>query len=320
MRVTRLLGSLAAVTLVVAGCTHAQVLRPGNREPARPATATRNSAPSFTAIEAGLRKQGLRHPYYLALGDSLSRGIQPGPFGADEPTSDGYPNVLAARLRAGLPGLRLVELGCSGETTTTMIHGGICRYQAGSQLSQATGFLRSHRGLVALVTIDIGANDPNSCVIGQPVSRMFGCLSSRVTQTQRNIDLILARIRSAAGPHVLIVGMTYYVPELALWRQGQGGKQLALLTEGLAAGVNNLLVKRYQHYGARVANVFAAFDSADLGMGKGKTSSLPQNVRRICALTWMCASRPRGPNEHANDAGYRVIAGTFWQAITGSRP
>jgi lysophospholipase L1-like esterase len=317
MRVTRLLGSLAAVTLVVAGCTHGQIVRPGNRAPVRPAAAAGNAAPSFAAIKAGLRKQGLRHPYYLALGDSLSRGIQPGPFGGDEPTSVGYPNVLAARLRAGLPGLRLVELGCSGETTNTMIHGGICRYQAGSQLAQATEFLRSHRGRVALVTMDIGANDPNSCVIGQPVSSMFGCLSSRVTQTQRNIDLILASIRSAAGPHVLIVGMTYYVPELALWREGQEGKQLALLTEGLAAGVNNLLVKRYQQYGARVANVFAAFDSADLG--KGNAPGLPPNVRRICALTWMCAPRPRGPNEHANAAGYRVIAGTFWQAITGSR-
>jgi len=29
----------------------------------------------------------------------------------------------------------------------------------------------------------------------------------------------------------------------------------------------------------------------------------------------MCAQAPRGPNEHANDAGYRVIARAFWRAI-----
>jgi len=35
--------------------------------------------------------------YYLSLGDSLAQGIQPGPAGGDEPTSEGYPEVLAAR-------------------------------------------------------------------------------------------------------------------------------------------------------------------------------------------------------------------------------
>jgi lysophospholipase L1-like esterase len=272
-------------------------------------------AGGITALKAGLNKQGHADPYYLSLGDSLAQGIQPGPAGGNEPTADGYPDVLAARLRSVIPNLTLVKLGCSGETTTTMINGGICRYPAGSQLAQATEFLREHRGRVALVTMDIGANDPNSCIVGQPVSHMFSCLSSRVTQTRRNIDMILAKIRSAAGSKVLIVGMTYYVPELALWRNGSDGKQLALLTEGLAAGVNQLLVKRYHYYGARVANVFAAFRSADFG-GK-KSATLPPNVRTVCALTWMCASRPEGPNEHANDTGYRVIAAAFWRTITG---
>jgi lysophospholipase L1-like esterase len=315
MRVGRLLGSLTAALVVIAGCTHSSVSQPGSNQPASQAAAAKNGVPGIAALRAGLSKHGRTSPYYLSLGDSLAQGIQPGPAGGDEPTSEGYPEVLAARLQTGLPGLRLVKLGCSGETTTTMINGGICLYHAGSQLAQAADFLREHRGQVALITIDIGANDPNSCVIGQPVSHMFGCLSSRVTSVQRNIDAILSRIRSAAGSRVLIVGMTYYVPELALWRQGQDGKQLALLTEGLAAGVNNLLIKRYHHYGARVADVFAAFRSADFG--PKNSGNLPPNVRTVCSLTWMCAARPRGPNEHANDTGYRVIAAAFWRAITG---
>src|SRR5262249_31450111 len=159
------------------------------------------------------------------------------------------------------------------ETTKTMIYGGRCNYQAGNQLAQATRFLRAHRGKVALVTIDIGANDPNSCVIGQPMSHVFGCISNRITQTERNIVTIMARLRAAAGKRVLIVGMPYYVPELGLWNRSQTGKELALLTEGVAAGVNKMMVARYHRYGARVADVFDAFKSADFAGATGRAHS-----------------------------------------------
>ncbi|HUD40191.1 MAG TPA: SGNH/GDSL hydrolase family protein [Streptosporangiaceae bacterium] len=314
MTLRRVLGSLV-VGLLVAGCAHSAPASPagshrasGYRDAAYPNTR------GVAALRAGLAPRGQDSPYYLSLGDSLAQGIQPGPTGADGPTDDGYPDVLAAMIRTAIPGLRLIKLGCSGETTLTMMHGGICHYPAGSQLAQAVSFLRSHRGHVALVTIDIGANDPNSCVLHQPASHLFSCLSGQVTQTERNVSRIVARIRAAAGPRVLIVGMTYYVPELALWRKGQAGKGLAILTEGLAAGVNQLIVERYHRYGARIADVFAAFKSTDFGR-KRADSVTPPNVAAICSLTWMCAPPPRGPNEHANNAGYRVIAGSFWQAI-----
>jgi hypothetical protein len=38
-------------------------------------------------------------------------------------------------------------------------------------------------------------------------------------------------------------------------------------------------------------------------------------VIKVCALTWMCAEPPRGPNEHANDRGYALIARTFYRAL-----
>ena len=44
-----------------------------------------------------------------------------------------------------------------------MIDGGICHYPGGSQLNAAVAFLHAHRGRVLLVTIDIGANDPEYC-------------------------------------------------------------------------------------------------------------------------------------------------------------
>jgi lysophospholipase L1-like esterase len=305
--------------LMLAACTQSPS-DPGNPTTRHPGSADHPVA-GLAAVLAGLSRQTAQEPaYYLSLGDSLAQGVQPGPSGTDGPTAQGYPDQLESKLRAVIPGIRLVKLGCSGETTSTMIYGGICRYPAGSQLAEAVRFLRSHRGSVALVTIDIGANDPNSCVLGQPVSRIFGCLSGRITRTERNIAAIMARLRAAAGKRVLIVGMTYYVPELGLWVHSQTGKELALLTEGFAAGINQLLAARYHRYGARVADVFGAFKSADFAGITGrarKRTAVPPNVLAVCSLTWMCAPRPRGPNEHANDAGYRVIADAFWRAIVG---
>src|SRR5258708_22804810 len=75
--------------------------------------------------------------YYLALGDSLSRGVQPDPAGASLATRQGYADQLYAALRRGHPGLRLVKLGCPGETTDTMIDGGLCSYPGRSQLAPA---------------------------------------------------------------------------------------------------------------------------------------------------------------------------------------
>jgi lysophospholipase L1-like esterase len=319
MTIRRWLALLGA-GLVLAGCVHSSSSQSG--PPALRRLGPSHPRGGLAAALAGLSHRAKRPAYYLSLGDSLSQGIQPGPTGSDGPTTAGYPDQLAAMLRTGIPNLRLVKLGCSGETTTTMIDGGICSYPAGNQLAQATRFLRAHRGRVALVTIDIGGNDPNTCVLGEPVSQIFGCLSSRISLTERNIITILTRLRAAAGQRVLIVGMTYYVPELGLWRTGQTGRQIALLTEAFVAGVNQLLTVRYHRYGARVANVFDAFNSADFSRGAKHSrpadsqAAVPPNVAVVCSLTWMCAARPRGPNEHANDAGYRVIAKAFWRAIT----
>ena len=70
--------------------------------------------------------------YYLALGDSLSRGVQPDAAGASVETGQGYADQLYAALLPAHPGLRLVKLGCPRETSRTMIDGGICRYPGGS--------------------------------------------------------------------------------------------------------------------------------------------------------------------------------------------
>ena len=255
--------------------------------------------------------------YYLALGDSLSRGVQPDAAGVSVETAQGYPDLVYAQLRRTRPALRLVQLGCPGETTETMMHGGICRYPEGSQLAAAVTFLRAHRGHVLLVTIDIGANDPEDCG-GQPdLAKLASCLG-QIPATATRLVTILGRLRAAAGPAVRIVGMSYYLPDLAQWRDGTLGQVVARVSVRLAVAFTALIDQAYAQAGAGVADVFGAFDTADFGnpVTVPGIGSLPRNVARICEWTWECAPPPRGPNQHANPAGYRVIANAILE-VTG---
>jgi lysophospholipase L1-like esterase len=251
--------------------------------------------------------------YYLALGDSLAQGVQPDAAGTSVETGQGYPDQLYAMLRGSQPGLRLVKLGCPGETTGTMIHGGICSYAQGSQLAAAAAFLTAHRGQVALVTIDIGANDPEACGSVASIRSAASCAGADFPQAVRNLTTILARLRAAGGAGVRMVGMSYYLPALAVWRSGATGRALAWVTERLAAGYNDLLGRAYAAAGVRVANVFGAFSTSDFGndVTLAGVGTVPRNVALICQWTWACASPPRGPNQHANQAGYGVIARAF---------
>jgi lysophospholipase L1-like esterase len=247
--------------------------------------------------------------YYLALGDSLSQGVQPDAAGASVETGQGYPDLVYATLLASHPALRLVRLGCPGETTKTMMHGGICHYSAGSQLAAATAFLRAHRGHVFLVTIDIGANDLEDCGNRPSLTQLASCIA-QLPKATANVTAILASLRAAAGPGVRIVGMNYYLPALAEWRSGLLGRATAQLSEKFAIAYDDLLKRAYGQAGITVANVFGAFETTNFGdpVTVPSIGSVPRNVARICQWTWECAPPPRGPNQHANAAGYRVIA------------
>jgi lysophospholipase L1-like esterase len=261
-----------------------------------------------------------RHPpvsYYLSLGDSLSQGVQPNTSGNSIETRYGYANQLYTALHKRVPGLRLVELGCPGETTSSMIHGGLCSYRDGSQLAAAVAFLHTHRGHVSLVTVDIGANDPNSCLSRAGLTEMMPCAGKAVLATTANLTRIMTTVHGAAG-HARIIGMNYYLPELAEWRNGFLGETLARVAELAAAGYNNVLTRVYRDFGIRVADVFGAFHTNDFSddvtvPGYGR---LPRKVAAICQWTWQCAAPPRGPNQHANQAGYAVIARAFLLADT----
>jgi lysophospholipase L1-like esterase len=263
-------------------------------------------ATSGTAMAAGGSSDDHAKRYYVSVGDSLAAGVQPIGDPADlYRTAQGYPEQLLARAKATMPKLSLVKLGCPGESTSTMIDGGICSYAHGSQLDEAVSFLQAHRSLVAFVTIDIGAND---FPCQQPE-----CLPAGAAIIQSNLPTILGALRAAAGPDVPIVGMTIHNPFLAAWLQGADGQAFAQLSALGLAQVNALLASIYVASGTSVADVAASFSSNDFNtlVPLPGVGDVPLNVARICQWTWVCAPPPLGPNNHPNTDGYGVIAATY---------
>lgn len=245
--------------------------------------------------------------YYLSLGDSLSTGYQPGMGNTDE----GYPDQLHASLKERTPALELVKVGCGGETSTTLINGGRCSYEQGSQLKQAVKFLRDHPGRVKYVTIDIGGNDVNSCVKnGAPDAN---CVVTNVSALTHNLWTITSELRKAGGRTPKYSGMTYYNPLLAYWLSGPDGQKMARMSVTLINGVNSLEWTIYALSGFRVADVSKTFSTNDFktqvelpGLG-----IVPLNVARICQWTYMCARK----DIHANKEGYARIAETFARTL-----
>ncbi len=239
--------------------------------------------------------------YYLALGDSLAAGYQPG-VGDDK--TGGYVGGVLTALRAHEPGARQVNLACSGETTGTMTTGGICTYAAGSQLAQALQFLRAHHGNTALVTIDLGANDVNRCVSGGTIDPV--CVQGGLASVATNLPVILTQLRGAAGPGVRIIVLNYYDPFLAAALTGPAGVATAQQSLALSDILNASIGASARSVGAKVANIAAAFSSHSTAPTTlpGIPVSVPLNVAAICRRTWMCSLG----NIHANDSGYALMA------------
>ena len=255
----------------------------------------------LVATPAAASAEGPAPVYYLSLGDSLAAGTQP----SGEFTDQGYADQLAALLRERMPTLRLVKLGCPGETTTSMstpdlpYEGRVgrkgCHFPHGSQLDEAIHFLKVHKNSVALITIDIGPND------------ILDPTRGSIDTIRANLPVILATLRTAAGPGVPIIGMNFYDPRLAqVWFDPAHPGDLSALGIEIqtAMGFNNFIEAFYAAAGDPVADVEAAFFTTDTTL----IGTTPRDVVLICAWTWIC-----GPerNIHANATGYGVIAAAF---------
>jgi lysophospholipase L1-like esterase len=250
---------------------------------------------------------GAAPTYYLSLGDSLSTGVQP--IGAQEwqfRTNEGYADQLDAIARRRIPNLRTVKLGYPGESTATMIGGGLTTYPHGSQLDEAVAFLRSHRGRVAFVTLDVGFNDFPS--------HTLEAIPAGMASISGNLPGILAALQEAAGQETPIVGMTIYDAFLPLWLEGPLGQEIARISVWDAiVPINAHFRDVYRAAGLPVADVEGEFATTDFEtqVEMADVGSVPLNVARACEWTWAAAPPPLGPDLHANARGYRAIAEAF---------
>lgn len=261
---------------------------------------------------------------YLALGDSLSRGVQADP---DLTLINGYPRQLARALRNDLPpetGLRavkLIEAGCGGATTESLIEGGKrCApdapipYENGnrstSQLAWAEAELRRLGNAPGLVTLTIGGNDLLACVTPS-VRGLRKCARRELRQTTARWKQIATRLQAAGGSRTTYVVATTYDPFLGLQRLAPA--EFAEARQAMHAIIvddyNPALRRTFAAAGWEVADLARAMRERRLGAdGNGRA------VDAVCDLTWACTRA----DIHLNDEGYGLLASLMESAVLGA--
>jgi lysophospholipase L1-like esterase len=275
MRRTIPLAAVVALTLALTACG-------GDPEP--------SASPSQSPSAGG----GL----YVALGDSLAAGYQPG--GA-ELRDTAYPALTANRLGAGGGELTLENLGCSGETTTSLVKGGKCDFAAGSQLEQAEKLLKGSDD-VALVTIDIGGNDLLRCVRGGEQIDT-ACVKSGVATVRKNLPAILERLRAAAGSDVPVLVLGYYNPWLAAKALDQPVKGVDAAAKAYT-GLSTAIEAAAKKSGTTFVGLDEAFSTNDTTPTTINGRTVPENAAKICTLTNICTAA----DIHLTDEGAATVA------------
>jgi lysophospholipase L1-like esterase len=295
--------------LVIAGVLAGMLLA------ALPATAQATAASQH-------KKQARRVTYYVSVGDSYSVGYQP-MLGA----TTGYTGYVARKTR-----LTLVNFGCGGATTTSLIAtvgcpdvlphtAGAVLYPTTTQAAAAEAFITAHRGHVGLITVSIGGNDVTACA-AQP--NPIPCVGTAVAGITQNVTGVASALRAAAGPRVPLIGLTY--PDVILGAYVYPSlpatpARISLAQESVVAFkslINPALVKAYAAGQGVLVDVTAAtgaYTSLTKIVNLKPYGSLPVPVAKVCTLTWFCAQG----NIHATTRGYAFIGKLIVARYTAMR-
>ena len=313
MIVRYVVAAVAATTaLALAGCTST-----GSGDPA-PATSPAHSPSRSDSAPAAAPTT---HPpaaptgnLYVAIGDSYAAGFQATGRGHGRPTRHGYADQLVGLATAKGYHLHLVNFGCSGATTSSVLHSPGCasNYPAPDgppyrvpQADAALAYLHAHAHRVALVTVSLGGNDVTPCSADV---QAVGCLTRALRGATRNIGRLVARIRAAA-PRAVVVGTGY--PDIFLGKAVSSDpteQQLARISVfGFRRFVNPALHEVYAHAGAAFVDVTAA-TGGYLPLNRTTTLApygrIPVAVANVCRLTYYC----QYGDIHPRTSGYAVIA------------
>ena len=252
--------------------------------------------------------------YYVSLGDSYSVGWQRHSETDAGPTTKGYANDIVRLARAKGHRYKLVNFGCGGATTTSILKSKGCpkddravrgaRYSS-TQIAAAEKFLRKHRGQVGLITVAIGGNDVTACAReSDPVS----CVGAATASIKTNVTKLAKRLRKAGGKKVRIVGLTYPDVILGQWVRQPVNQDLAKLSVvAFQQLINPTLKKAYKSAKGHFEDVTAAtgaYGSLDDTTTLAPYGTIPVPVANVCELTAYC----QFGDIHANSDGYRAIA------------
>ena len=250
--------------------------------------------------------------YYVSVGDSYSVGYQPG-----KGATAGYTGFVAGKTH-----LKLVNFGCGGATTTSILQtvgcpdvlphtAGVMTYPTTTQIAAADAFIAANKAHIGLITVTIGGNDVTGCATqANPTS----CVTTASKTIETNVTTLAADLRNAAGPTVPIIGSTY--PDVILGsyvypKRPPAASSVALAKLSVVAFkslINPALSKSYASAKASFVDVTKASGAYEPLTKKTKSKkkvykSLPAPVVRVCKLTWYCTKG----DIHATNKGYDLI-------------
>ncbi|HEY2052452.1 MAG TPA: SGNH/GDSL hydrolase family protein [Solirubrobacterales bacterium] len=269
---------------------------------------------------------------YLALGDSLAYGYHQAQFqeelkekGFVEAANfdDGYVDDFGAGLRFFNHKLKIVNDGCPGETTETMIHGSgvgpefcaggptgtpfpkafLHHAYPGTQLEDALAVAKEPG--VGTITLDIGANDvlqflAHTCGFPATFTCSEGQVEAEFGHIAANVGLILGQLRAAA-PKAKIIFVSQYNPfPTVLAPEGRG--------DATVEALNGVLKQVASNFGVKFANTARVINFS--GTHGGPEAG---DIRTVCAFTAMCPGgvfNPASPEAdiHPTKAGYAAMA------------
>jgi lysophospholipase L1-like esterase len=268
---------------------------------------------------------------YLALGDSLAYGYHAAQFKEEFPNvkpetfDEGYVDDFAKLVKLFNPNVKLINDGCPGEGTETMMHGGgeipglgrACGgedappfpyfflhhpYSTKTQLEDALAILHENPN-VSPITLDIGANDllrflANECGFKEGKDTCNeGQFEAEFKHIATNVAIILGQLRAAA-PNAQIVLVGLYNPFPGFPSEGSD-RATSALNKALEAAASSVP-------GTSFANPEPLFNPS-IVFGTPESTDLTT----ICAFTAMCPGGTFSPagDIHPTKLGYQVMAG-----------
>lgn len=250
--------------------------------------------------------------YLVALGDSYAVGYQPGMGN----TKEGYVYQAASLARKRGYKLKVVNFGCGGATTESMMNSVGCAKDGlgpgakefnTTQIAAATEFIKANRKKVALITVSISGNDVTKCVkASDPIS----CVAAAQTAIKANVGNAAKQLREAAGSKPVMVGSTYPDVVLGAWVNPgtPGGKNIASLSViAFKELINPSLKASYAEGKGKFVDVTAktgAYGDMNKLVTLSPFGSIPRPVADVCKVSWYCSKG----DIHANKAGYGIIA------------